>query len=231
MTRILAFDTAAETCSALLWENGKTLSFRSEPMKWGHATALMGAIEAVLSEAQLEYKDLDALAVTLGPGGFTGVRVGIATAKGIALAIQRPVWGISSFEALLAQIPMQEKKGKDVLIMLESRRLEPFFQLFDAQGSALTPPSFAKAEDILDIIKSFFKASSLLIAGNYALNVMTPFAEKQRTEVVLREFLPNALSLPDLVMSCMEQNKKSARLQPLYIRRPDISLSKKKTAK
>lgn len=228
MTRILAFDTAAETCSVILWEDMRVISSKIEPMKWGHAAFLVPMIEEVFSSTELTYKDLDALAVTIGAGGFTGVRVGIATAKGIALSINKPVWGISSFEALFAQISSKKKNDKDVAVVLDSRRKELFFQLFNSKGEEIIAPSFAKEEDIIEKILPFCQKESLLISSNFELEIMKNDSKKYNKDITFKKILPNAFSLPDIVMRNIKQGKRPEKLSPLYIRKPDVSFSKKK---
>ncbi len=97
---ILAMDTAGGACSAALWRNGQVVASRFELLRRGHAERLVPMIEAVMAEGAMAYADLDCLAVTLGPGGFTGVRIGLATARGLALACGRPLVGVSNFQVL-----------------------------------------------------------------------------------------------------------------------------------
>ena len=103
--RLLALDTAGTACSAAVWCAGKVRARRFEVMARGQSERLVPMIEAVMSEAGIAYGALDAVAVTLGPGGFTGVRIGLATARALALAWARPIIGVSNFEALAAAVP------------------------------------------------------------------------------------------------------------------------------
>src|SRR6266478_4908642 len=86
--RVLAIDTALEACSAAILdtERGDGVTSRSLPMARGHAEALVPLIAAIMSDANVEFTELDRIAVTVGPGSFTGLRVGVAAARGIALA-------------------------------------------------------------------------------------------------------------------------------------------------
>src|SRR5262245_8271841 len=102
--RVLAIDTALEACSAAILDTDRTdgLTSRSLPMMRGHAEALVPLIAAVMSEAKVEFTELDRIAVTIGPGSFTGLRVGVAAARGIALATGKPAVGLTTFAALAA---------------------------------------------------------------------------------------------------------------------------------
>src|SRR6266702_3656731 len=102
--RILAIDTALEACSVAVFdtEGSSRARSRSLPMARGHAEALMPLIATVMSDARTEFDELDRIAVTVGPGSFTGLRVGVAAARGIALAAGKPVVGLTTLSAIAA---------------------------------------------------------------------------------------------------------------------------------
>jgi tRNA threonylcarbamoyladenosine biosynthesis protein TsaB len=99
---ILAIDTALDACSAALVRDGQSLVSRVEPMVRGQAERLALLVDGIVTEAQLTFADLDAIAVTNGPGAFTGLRVGLAFARGLALALDKPCLGFSTLEVLAA---------------------------------------------------------------------------------------------------------------------------------
>jgi len=101
--RILAIDTALEACAAAVLdtEHGKVAS-ETQPMVRGHAEALLPLIDRVMRQADMPFAALDRIAVTTGPGSFTGLRVGIAAARGIALAAAKPAYGITTLAAFAA---------------------------------------------------------------------------------------------------------------------------------
>jgi tRNA threonylcarbamoyladenosine biosynthesis protein TsaB len=101
---VLAIDTALEACSAAVFDSGDETIVASDSqfMARGHAEALMPLIAAVMEQAAISFAALDRIAVTVGPGSFTGLRVGIAAARGIALATRKPVVGITTLAALAA---------------------------------------------------------------------------------------------------------------------------------
>ncbi|MCH7931874.1 MAG: tRNA (adenosine(37)-N6)-threonylcarbamoyltransferase complex dimerization subunit type 1 TsaB, partial [Proteobacteria bacterium] len=92
---VLALDTATAACSVALWSDGTVLAQRFATMARGHAEALMPMVEAVMAEAGLAFADLDLVATTVGPGTFTGLRVGLAAARGLALAGGLPIVGVT----------------------------------------------------------------------------------------------------------------------------------------
>src|SRR5919204_2428098 len=101
--RVLAIDTALEACSAAVLDpDGGITASESLAMTRGHAETLMPLIARVMNGARVEFAQLDRIAVTVGPGSFTGLRVGIAAARGIALAAGKPAIGLSTLSALAA---------------------------------------------------------------------------------------------------------------------------------
>ena len=98
MVSVLGIDTSAAACSAALWRDGAVIAREHAAMARGHAESLMPMVERVMRGAA--YESLDAVAVTAGPGAFTGLRIGLAAARGIALAAGIPAIGVSAFGRL-----------------------------------------------------------------------------------------------------------------------------------
>jgi tRNA threonylcarbamoyladenosine biosynthesis protein TsaB len=125
LPRILALDTAGSACSVAVADGKRLLAAHRRAMRHGHAEALMPMVDVAMREAGLAASELDAVAVSLGPGGFTGIRVGLAAAHGIALAANARLVGVSSFAAVAAPFHRQ------LLVALDSRRADLYVQLFD----------------------------------------------------------------------------------------------------
>ena len=140
--RILGFDTATSACSAAVWEDGRIAARRFEPMSRGQSERLMPMVREVLSEAGADFPDLDLLAVTTGPGAFTGLRIGLAAARGIALAGDLACFGVTTLDAVAAGVSETERKKANVLVVLDSKRAEVYAQAF---RSDLRPLSKAQA--------------------------------------------------------------------------------------
>jgi tRNA threonylcarbamoyladenosine biosynthesis protein TsaB len=120
---ILAFDTSAAHCAAaLLWDGG--LILRHEPMEKGQAERLMPMLEEVLAEGGIGWRDLKAIAVGTGPGNFTGVRIAVAAARGLALGLGIPAVGVTRLEALAFGQP------RPVTVIEDARRGEVYVQDF-----------------------------------------------------------------------------------------------------
>jgi tRNA threonylcarbamoyladenosine biosynthesis protein TsaB len=141
--RILAIDTALEACSAAVLDTGRTdgLTSRSLPMLRGHAEALMPLIAMVMSDAGVEFAELDRIAVTVGPGSFTGLRVGVAAARAIALSTGKPAVGLTTLAALAA--PFFEEAAGALMSVIDARHDRVYMQLFGPGGRSLVAPRIA----------------------------------------------------------------------------------------
>lgn len=136
---LLAIDTAFERCSAgLLDLRSGAIVGRAEPeIGKGHAERLMGVVEEVLASASVGYEDIARIAVTVGPGSFTGLRVGVSAARGLALALGVPAVGVTTLEALAAP---HVGGGRPILSVLDAKRGEVYAALFGADGALLEAP-------------------------------------------------------------------------------------------
>ncbi|SFN78613.1 tRNA threonylcarbamoyl adenosine modification protein YeaZ [Mesorhizobium sp. NFR06] len=149
--KVLAVDCAANLCAACVYDAGaqKELGRAVRDLGKGHAEHLMAVIETVLQVGGIGYHDLDAVAVSIGPGSFTGLRVGVSTARGLALALKIPAIGVTTLEALAAE-GAKAFPGHAVLAALDAGREEIHAALYDAAlaetyGPAVTTLSEATA--------------------------------------------------------------------------------------
>jgi len=142
--RVLAIDTALGACSAAVLdtEQGRILASESLPMTRGHAEALMPLIARVMEVSALDFHHLDRVAVTTGPGSFTGLRVGIAAARGIALAADKPAVGLSTLSAYAAP-RMAADDTVPVIAAIDARHEHVYLQVFAPGGHTFTAPRLA----------------------------------------------------------------------------------------
>jgi tRNA threonylcarbamoyladenosine biosynthesis protein TsaB len=136
--RLLAIDTAMAACSAAVLEEGADLPRAAAfvAMERGHAEALAPMVAEAMAKARLGFRDLDRIAVTIGPGTFTGVRIGLALARGLGLALAVPVIGIDTLTAIAANEPAD---GLPLLVAADARREEVYGALYDGAGRNLVP--------------------------------------------------------------------------------------------
>lgn len=142
--RVLAVDTAAHLCAACIYDSTRdaVLGRTVEDIGRGHAERLFAVIDRTLSQSSLTYDDLDRLGVCVGPGSFTGVRVGVSAMRGLSLALSLPVVGVTLFDALAHGAP----RGEPLLVALDARRGEVYAQAYDAQGLVSGPPAVLSHE-------------------------------------------------------------------------------------
>jgi tRNA threonylcarbamoyl adenosine modification protein YeaZ len=142
--RVLAIDTALESCSAAVLDTarGAVSAHESRPMLRGHAEALMPLIQQTMARAHVRFAELDRVAVTVGPGSFTGLRVGIAAARGIALAAGKPAIGLSTLAAFAAPF-IADDDSLPVVSAIDARHGHVYLQIFGAHGRTLLAPRLA----------------------------------------------------------------------------------------
>lgn len=147
---VLALDSALEACAAAIVETdgkeARALAAETLAMNRGQAEALLPMVARVMRAADLRFSDLDRIAVTVGPGSFTGLRVGLAAARGLALASGRPAFGVTTLSALAASAFAGD--GEPVAAALDVRRGEVCMQAFAAPGEALDAPALVDLADI-----------------------------------------------------------------------------------
>jgi tRNA threonylcarbamoyl adenosine modification protein YeaZ len=166
--RVLAIDTALAACSAAVLdtEHGGIVAAESLPMTRGHAEALMPLIARVMDQAGLAFTDLDRVAVTTGPGSFTGLRVGIAAARGIALATGKSAVGLSTLFAYAAP-QMAADDRIPVVAAIDARHGHVYLQVFGPGGRTPSAPRLAPLREAVQAAS----AAPACIVGSAAQSV------------------------------------------------------------
>ncbi len=224
--KILGFDTAMGACSAALWSDGDILARRFTLLQRGHAEALVPMLEEVRAAAGgLAYQDVDYFAVTVGPGTFTGIRVGLATARGLGLAAARPVVGITTLEAIAAAAMAAESERFDVtLAVIDARRNEVYAQAFDGRAEPLWPPALLSLESVAERISE----GDALLAGTGAEAVAVRLRDAGRICCLAgsESARPDAAYVVRRAAQRIESAPGKTWLppSPLYIRPPDARL-------
>jgi tRNA threonylcarbamoyladenosine biosynthesis protein TsaB len=148
--RVLAIDTALAACSVAVLDStsGTLLASESQPMTRGHAEALVPMIGRVITAARLAFADLDRIAVTVGPGSFTGLRVGVAAARGIALAAGKPAVALTTLAAFAAP-HIADDATTPLLAAIDARNEQVYMQLFGPDGRTIVAPRVANLRDAM----------------------------------------------------------------------------------
>ena len=148
--RVLAIDTALGACAAAVLdtETGAIAAHESQAMQRGHAEALMPLIARVMERARLDFAALDRIAVTTGPGSFTGLRVGIAAARGLGLAAGKPVVGLTTLAVYAAPL-IAADDSLPVVATIDARHDHVYLQVFGGGGRTLVSPRLAPLHEAL----------------------------------------------------------------------------------
>ena len=202
---LIAIDTTGPICAVALRHGDGTIVSRSEEIGRGHAEHLMPSINAVLNSENVEWNQINAIACTTGPGSFTGLRVGLATAKGLALALNCPCMGVSVFQVFAHAF------GAPLAVALDAKRNEIWMQIFDTKEHQ---PFAVNTSDALDRIPIHINriagsASAQLLAGN------NRFIELDSS------FSPPIDSLAEYAAGQDISGSYRGGPQPLYLRVPD----------
>ncbi|MEJ5995454.1 tRNA (adenosine(37)-N6)-threonylcarbamoyltransferase complex dimerization subunit type 1 TsaB [Pedobacter sp. Du54] len=132
MPTILQLETATPVCSVALSINGKTVALKEETAQNIHASKLTLFINDVMEQAGIKFSDLDAIAVSKGPGSYTGLRIGVSTAKGLCFALDKPLIGINTLSMIAAGFLAEQPDYKGLICpMIDARRMEVFTAIFD----------------------------------------------------------------------------------------------------
>jgi len=218
---ILAIDTALDACAAgvLDTDAARLIAQESQPMRRGHAEALMPLIGRVIRQAGIAFAALDRIAVTTGPGSFTGLRVGLSAARGIGLAADKPVVGLSTLTAYAAPV-VGQNAAQPVISAIDARHDHVYFQVVSGDGGSLIRPRVATIEEALDATR--FGAPHLvgnaarILADRWPVDALPPFKvdPQPAPDIAWLAWLGAAVS-PD-----------SAPARPYYLRAPDAKPQK-----
>jgi tRNA threonylcarbamoyladenosine biosynthesis protein TsaB len=216
--KVLAFDCSGASCSAAVLIDDRPAAQRFTPMERGHAEILLPMIETVLREAALTPAALDLLAVTVGPGSFTGLRIGLAAAHGLVLARKLPAIGVTSFDAVKVDDPAEEP----LFIALESKRAELFLQRrarTDPRLPALVPPEEWAA---------ILPPGPCFLAGDGAPRLAAALG---RSDVVILpgHGRPDPVALARFGAARWRAGDRTP-LTPLYLRAPDTTMPRRQAA-
>jgi N6-L-threonylcarbamoyladenine synthase len=204
---VLALDTAGVDCAAAVYDSGSdsVMGEVTETIGRGHAEHLMHVVDAALAKAGAALSMIERVVVTVGPGSFTGIRIGVAAARGFALSLNVPAVGVTTLE-VMAATAIAQNPGKSVLAAIDAKREEIYLQSFDVDGNPLDEARAVTIEEARAIAGAF----DGIVTGTAVARLSdAPPAER-----------PDAF--PIAVVARLGAGKPAGeKPKPLYLRGPD----------
>jgi len=223
---VLALDSAGSCCSVLIATGPTILAVERCDSAHGQAERLLPMVEVVMCKAGLCASALDIVGATIGPGSFTGIRVGLATVSGIALATGALSVGVTGFEAVAAAplLRAHEWGCGFLLVALESRREDLFLQLFDHTFRPLISPMAKMPLELDEALGRLIGAAPLFVAGDAAQRAARALLPRSQITVI-EGSEPDAIGVLRAVLRRARSGQLHAPPSPLYLRPPDASIS------
>ena len=230
MALILNIESATSVCSVALGQDGALIHQEISRETYQHASQITLLIEACLSATQLSFQDLDAVAVSKGPGSYTALRVGMSTAKGICFSLNKPLIGLSTLkilaQGLLLKLSVKEKKQHPLLCpMIDARRMEVYTNLFDldlvAQGD-----DEARIIDEKSYQDFFLSGQNIIFTGDGSKKIQTLIKDEHAV------FYPSEALAQDMVPLAEQAYADKVFLdisyaEPFYLKPPNITTPQK----
>lgn len=220
---VLALDSAGLDCSVAVGVGETILAEKRSNAMHGQAEMLLPLIEACMRDAAQAPNAIGLVAATVGPGSFTGIRVGLAAARGVALATGAKVIGLTSFEAVAAEVARTGSSDRRaLLIALESRRQDLYLQFFGPRGNALSKPAAVLPVGLAEAAQAAVYGEPLLIAGDAAARAAA--ALPGYPHAILESSASGAVLAFRAALRILHASETAGAARPFYLRPPDAAL-------
>ena len=222
MTYILNLETATKNCSVSISQNGQTILCKEmAEAGYSHAEKLHVFIEECIKESNISFKDLSAIAVSQGPGSYTGLRIGVSAAKGLCFALDLPLIAVDTLQVLASKLSISEGV---IIPMIDARRMEVYSAIFNSksekirevQAEILTENSFEEISETIHFVGDCAeKAKTVLTKSNFIFH----------EEIIY----PSANEMSELSYKKFQENKLEdvAYFEPYYLKDFMVTVSKK----
>lgn len=217
MTTILALDTATEACSVALLHNGK-ISTLDEISPRSHTQRILPMVDELLTQANIQIKDVNYLVFGRGPGSFTGVRVGVSVAQGLAMGANLPVVAVSNLKAM-AEEAYQKLGAENVIALIDARMNEVYFAQFSRNGDEWNKIVAEQVCSPEAAIQQFQLIENTVVVGT-GWAAYSQFSEQNLPLVVSEITLPSSRHMLSIAQAEMAKgNVQSAlEIEPVYLR-------------
>ncbi|MGD0190277.1 MAG: tRNA (adenosine(37)-N6)-threonylcarbamoyltransferase complex dimerization subunit type 1 TsaB [Rhizomicrobium sp.] len=219
--KLLAVDTALGACSAAVLDGRRILAHRFEAMARGHAERLAPMVSEVMSESGIGFAELDRLAVTTGPGTFTGQRVGIAFMRGLRVALKRPLVGMTTLQCMIAAA--SDASGPGACVAIHDARRDEVYCAVSLDGQPVVADRLCRYADALTLVADHAGRSPIVVAGSAGEKAAADWRALGHDARFSGVLQPDALWLARLALGAPEPH---GAPRPFYLREPDAKLPK-----
>ena len=222
--RLLALDATTTTCSVACWSAGTVVASQTEIAGRRQAEILMPMVKSVMKEAAIEFKLLDGIGVTQGPGSFTGVRIGLATARGLALATGLPLAGVTTLQTLAAAPPLAERQGHMIFAALDARREQVYGQFFAADGVPAAAPFAANVESLPRRLSPICAPGTPLLLVGSGSPMAAPILDAAGWKCHISDCppYPQAVIVATIIAARGLSKSAVTSVPPIYLREPGV---------
>lgn len=222
MSIILGIETATKMCSVALSKDGVLLVKKEEGGEYTHAENLNTFILDVCQQAQIELKDIDAVAVSKGPGSYTGLRIGVSTAKGLCYSLNKPLISVDTLQAMaknpsLSLSEAEKERGVFLVPMIDARRMEVYTAIYD-EGNNQIEPILAKIIDE-NSFSDYLTKGKLVFFGDGAAKCKSVL-EQNSNAIFVGDIHPSAEFVNQLAFEKLKNNQLEdvAYFEPFYLK-------------
>lgn len=219
MALILNIETATEICSVALAQDGKLLSIRESGGSYTHSENITVFIDEVIREAGVSLNEIDAVAVSKGPGSYTGLRIGVSTAKGLCFALNKPLIAVNTLLSLsnnfLTRNPKPETRNL-LCPMLDARRMEVYCALYDSALYDVVQTAAVIVEK--NSFADFLKTNKIYFFGNGSMKCKSVL--QHPNAIFVEDVYPSASAMASLSEKLFSENKleDTAYFEPFYLK-------------
>ncbi|MDB3887418.1 tRNA (adenosine(37)-N6)-threonylcarbamoyltransferase complex dimerization subunit type 1 TsaB [bacterium] len=216
MSIILGVETATKVCSVAITSNNKVLAFKEEGEEFSHAEKLNSFVQETLKEAGVSLKDIDAFAVSKGPGSYTGLRIGVSTVKGFCYALNKPLISVDTLQSLCLHPKVKENNGL-FCPMIDARRMEVYTAIYN-QNLEIKEAISAKIIDEHSF-EEYLKKDKMYFFGDGAMKCESLFSENENA-VFIDDVKTSAVFINELAQLKLDKNELEdvAYFEPYYLK-------------
>ncbi len=213
----LAIETATKVCSVALFKGDDLLAIKESEREYSHAENITLFIDSLLKEAKLEMKDLSAVAISAGPGSYTGLRIGTAAAKALAYSLGIPLIAYDTLACLNAALNVKQKEKYDIsAALIDARRDEVYIHLMDAQGNEIYPSNNLVLTE--DALNEHFESKKIIAVGT-GTTKFVEILKKHHIKVDLELFFSSKYAIRHIINKFNTADfEELAYFEPNYIK-------------